>query len=171
MPTIRRACERDTDDIMKVIASAQEYLARQNIDQWQDGFPNRSVIKQDRENAEAYVLTEGELIVGYFALYAPPEPVYENITNGKWLLDGDNYAAMHRVAITGELRGRGLAHLIYDKCEERSRELGYSSLRVDTHTDNKIMRHIAESHGFSECGTVYYPGELKRIAFEKLLEK
>lgn len=171
MINIRRASCFDIDAVMPVISSAQKYLADQEIDQWQDDFPNRDVIMHDIVSAEAYVLTDGKDIAGYFVLYAPPEPVYEALENGSWLYKGDNYSAMHRVAISENYRGQGLAHIIYNKCEERSVELGYDSLRVDTHPDNKIMRHMAESHGFMECGIVFYPGNLKRIAFEKVLGK
>lgn len=168
MLTIRRADICDADNILSVIDSAKKYLKAQGIDQWQDGFPSRSVIESDITSAEAYVL-EDEDIAAYFVLYEPPEPVYAMIENGNWVYDGENYCAMHRVAVSEEYRGRGLAHTIYRKAEERARELGYASIRVDTHHDNKIMRHMAQSHGFTECGTVYYPGNLKRIAFEKLL--
>lgn len=171
MINIRRASEADIDAIMPVITEAQKYLAAREIDQWQDDFPNRDVIMHDIVSEEAYVLTDGDNIAGYFVLYAPPEPVYEVLENGSWLNKGDNYGAMHRVAISDSYRGQGLAHMIYNKCEARSVELGYDSLRVDTHPDNKIMRHMAESHGFKECGIVFYPGNLKRIAFEKLIGK
>ncbi len=170
MISVRAATPADVDAIMPVIHDAQRYLGAQCIDQWQDDFPNRSVIENDIACAEAYIIDDDGKVAGYFVLYAPPEPVYQHIEDGKWIYSGDNYGAMHRVAISDGYRGRGLAHMIYDKCEERSRELGYTSLRVDTHPDNRIMRHMAQSHGFLECGFVYYPGELKRIAFEKVLK-
>ena len=169
MITVRAATNADIDSIMPVINQAQGFLAFQNIDQWQDDFPNRSVVEKDINSAEAYLLESDGKIAGYFVLYAPPEPVYANLEDGSWINDTDSYGAMHRVAISDEFRGKGLAKIIYDTCEKRSRELGYRSLRVDTHPDNKIMRHLATAHGFGECGYVYYPGNLKRIAFEKLL--
>ncbi|MBQ7821510.1 MAG: GNAT family N-acetyltransferase [Clostridia bacterium] len=170
MIKIKRASLDDIDAIMPVIKNAQEYLAAQNIDQWQNDFPNRGVVENDIKTAEAYILDDNGRVAGYFVLYAPPEPVYDDLDGGSWLYSGENYGAMHRVAISGDYRGQGLAHMIYDKCEARSRELGYASLRVDTHPENKIMRHMAESHGFGECGYVYYYGNMQRIAFEKLLK-
>ncbi len=170
MITVRRAYDCDIDNVMAVIRSAQKYLKSQGIDQWQDGYPNREAIEADIKNAEAYVLSDGSDVAGYFAIYTIPEPVYDHIEDGCWLSYSGNFAAMHRVCISQDYRGQGLAHMIYDYAEKRSSELGRDSLRVDTHHDNKIMRHMAESHGFRACGTVYYPGNLKRIAFEKLLK-
>ncbi len=171
MVEIKRASYDNLEGIMSVIESGREYLAKQNIDQWQDNYPNIEVIKNDLDNVEAYILADGDNVAGYFTFCAPPEPQYEVIDDGKWLNDTDNYASMHHVVISSAYRGKGLAHKIYRFCENRARECGYLSLRVDTHSDNKIMRHTAEKNGFAFCGTVYYYGILKRIAFEKLLEK
>jgi GNAT superfamily N-acetyltransferase len=169
MLKIRRAKLLDIDGIMPIIYNAQKYLAAQDIDQWQNSFPNENVIKNDIQNAEAYVICDGETLAAYFAFFTPPEPAYKNIENGRWLIDTENYCAMHHVAVSGDYRGRGLAHMIYKKCEERAREGGFDSLRVDTHEDNKIMRHTAEANGFVYCGVVYYNENMKRIAFEKSL--
>ncbi len=169
MLTIRRAVTLELDNIMEVIHDAQKYLAYQNINQWQDNFPSSEIIKNDVENAEAYVIAENGEIGAYFSFFAPPEPAYENIYDGRWQLDTQNYAAMHRIAISSRFRGKGLAHLIYDKCESLAREYRYDSLRVDTHKDNKIMQHLAKSHGFVYCGVIYYGEANPRIAFEKSL--
>lgn len=155
---------------MAVVRSAQQYLKKQGIDQWQDNYPTREIIEADINTAEAYVLDDDGHVAGYFAVYTADEPVYEYLEGGCWLLQSKNFAAMHRVCISHEYRGKGLAHMIYTYAAERAHELGRDSIRVDTHHDNKIMRHMAESHGFVACGTVYYPGNLKRIAYEKLLK-
>lgn len=170
MIQVRCATNSDIDSIMSVVKSAQEYLKNQGINQWQDGYPNREAIETDVNTAEAYVLDDNGKIAGYFAIYTENEPVYDYLEGGEWLSDTRNHAAMHRVCISGNYRGQGLAHMIYTYATERAEALGRDSLRVDTHHDNKIMRHMAESHGFVACGSVYYPGNLKRIAFEKLLK-
>lgn len=169
MLEIRRASLCDLDKITDIISSAREYLAEQNIDQWQDFFPSPDIIADDIENKEAYVIVSGDNTCAYFAFFAPPEPAYKVIYGGKWLVDTENYAAMHHIAISKKYRGLGLAHIIYAKCEELARNAHYASLRVDTHEDNRIMRHCAEKNGFVYCGTIYYNETTKRLAFEKRL--
>lgn len=169
MITTRRAKICDVENIMTVIKEAQKYLSEQNIDQWQDDFPNADVIAADISKDTGYVFENDGKIVGFFAFYDPPEPVYAHLEDGQWLNNTDSYGAIHRVAVSKECRGMGLGHRIYEECIDFAKERGYASIRVDTHPNNKIMRHTAESHGFKLCGVVYYPGKLKRIAFEKLL--
>lgn len=43
---------------MEIIKQAQCYFKKQGIDQWQNGYPNSTVIKQDIEKKESYVLTK-----------------------------------------------------------------------------------------------------------------
>ena len=37
----------DISSILKIIEEAQAYLAMQNIDQWQNGYPNEKAILKD----------------------------------------------------------------------------------------------------------------------------
>ena len=51
-----RAKKKDLKGIMDIIKDAQELLANQNIDQWQNGYPNESIISNDIDNNESYLL-------------------------------------------------------------------------------------------------------------------
>ena len=85
-------------------------IIRRRIDgsnQWQDGYPNRKVIKNDIQKNYGYVLTFKEDIVGYCALLINDEPEYLNI-NGKWLTNND-FIVFHRLAISEKFLNRGLA--------------------------------------------------------------
>ena len=169
MITTRPANINDLEGVMKVIREAQAFLAEQKIDQWQNDFPNPDVITSDISKNTGHVFEKDGEIIAFFAFCPPPEPVYSILEGGSWLNNTDNYGAIHRVAVSSACRGTGIGHLIYEEAIRMSVERGYASVRVDTHPDNKIMCHTAKSHGFEPCGTVYYPGNLKRIAFEKLL--
>ena len=50
-----RAKKKDLKGIMDIIKGAQELLANQNIDQWQNGYPNESIISNDIDNNESYL--------------------------------------------------------------------------------------------------------------------
>lgn len=166
---IRRANLSDVDGIMKIIAEAQKYLKLQRIDQWQDGFPSREVIENDINNAEAYVICDNDTVAAYYAFYHAPEPVYADIHCGAWGDDDGKYGVIHRMAVSEAYRGQGLSHKLYEHAIGRCLELGYNSIRVDTHAQNVIMRSLAATHGFEYCGIVYYPGGLERIAYERML--
>ena len=41
-------------------------------------------------------------------------------------------------------------------------------LRIDTHENNAVMRHLVEKYGFLPCGTIYTDDGTPRIAFERV---
>ena len=54
----RKTTEKDLDSVIKIIDEAKEFLKINNIDQWQNGYPNKEVILRDIENDHSYVLDD-----------------------------------------------------------------------------------------------------------------
>lgn len=40
------------------------------------------------------------------------------------------------------------------------------NLRIDTHEENKVMRHLIEKSGFAECGIIRVEDGSPRIAYQ-----
>ena len=55
------AKKEDLYRIMQIIAEAQAYLAAQDIEQWQNGYPNEQAILKDILNNESYVVKSRRL--------------------------------------------------------------------------------------------------------------
>lgn len=156
---------------MPIFDEARATIALLGIDQWQNGYPNRAVILADIERSQSHcVIVDGD-ICGTFALICDGEPTYDKIFDGEWLTGNsrDHYFAIHRVTISVKCRGKGISTAIIDYCSERAREANRSSLRVDTHKGNIVMRKMLEKHGFSHCGTIYLESGDERVAYEKTL--
>ena len=47
--------------------------------------------------------------------------------------------------------------------------MGKSSLRIDTHEGNVVMRRMLEKQGFMPCGTILLQNGDPRVAYEKVL--
>ncbi|NRT15518.1 GNAT superfamily N-acetyltransferase [Flavobacterium sp. 28A] len=149
----------------------QQAIARRKADgsqQWQDGYPNPEVILNDINKDAAYVLTEGEIILGYVALLINDELEYDNI-EGKWLTNTD-FVVFHRVAISEVYLGKGLAKKMMQFIEDFAIQNNIYSIKADTNFDNHAMMAIFEKLGYSYCGEVYFRGSVRR-AYEKVLFK
>ncbi|MGL5439800.1 MAG: GNAT family N-acetyltransferase [Filifactoraceae bacterium] len=168
---IKYAVVNDAHKVMYVIKDAQLLLKSEGVDQWQNGFPNIDVIKSDIENRESFVCCEEDgTIVGFFSISFEEEESYREIFNGEWLQDGNNYATIHRTGISSVSRGRGLSTKIFHFCEKLAIDHKVDSIRIDTHKDNKRMRHIIIKNGFEHCGDiVLFNSNDKRVVYEKLL--
>ena len=168
---IREATYSDIDTIEALYRAARDYFADAGIDQWQVGGPDAETAFADVEDGILYVVVdEVGAVEGVFACDFAGEPVYDRITGGAWLSDGE-YAALHRVAVAPACKGRGIAGEMVAFAQARCRESGVEALRADTHAQNRSMRRMLEKNGFVFCGTVRYPVDGDRVCYEKILEK
>jgi RimJ/RimL family protein N-acetyltransferase len=73
------------------------------------------------------------------------------------------------VAISLSHRGSGISTAIIQYAEEFAHILGKTSLRIDTHEGNTVMRRMLEKHGFVHRGTIHLENGDPRVAYEKLV--
>lgn len=159
---ITKAYIDDIDDIIDIANQAKAYFKSQNIDQWQDGYPNKDVFLNDLNNNSLYVVKEDEKIIAMFALYEY-ESNYDVIYDGKWNSNA-NYAVVHRIATCDKQKGKGVAKFIFDFVKNK-----YPYIRVDTHKDNVSMQRCLSKNGFKYCGIIHLSrGNEERVAFDFL---
>ncbi|QBO37330.1 GNAT family N-acetyltransferase [Periweissella cryptocerci] len=171
---LRRGRMTDLPAIMAIYTAAKEYLAAQNIDQWQDGYPDEQALIDDIEAGENYVLVIDGVVAASGTILTSVEEAYTNIEDGAWLNGkNDGYASFHRTAISNDFRGQHLAQTLMQGLTTIAREHGFTDLRVDTHPDNKIMQHVITKAGFDYVGVVWLIESgirTKRLAYEMLVD-
>ena len=172
---IRPTNLRDVDRLMPLFDEARGTIAALGIDQWQDGYPSRLVIEDDVARKRAYLVECDKKIAATFVLVDDGEITYDEIFGGRWLT-GDSrgthcvYVAIHRVAVAVARRGSGISTAILDYAATHARALGRSSLRIDTHEGNVVMRRMLEKHGFTLCGRIRLQNGAPRVAYERVLD-
>ena len=164
--TFRKASASDIPQIWKILQQAILRRKNDGSTQWQDGYPNETVIQQDIAKGIGYVLMDDKIVVGYTAIIFNDEPAYEDL-KGTWLTNGD-FAVIHRLAISDSYIGKGLAQKIMHFTEDVAIQNNILSIKVDTNFDNNAMLKIFEKLGYSFCGEVSFRGGIRK-AFEKKL--
>ena len=170
---IRKTNVGDAKALMELFDEARGTIAKLGIDQWQKGYPSQEVVDSDIETKQSYaVISDGELC-GTFALMNDYEPLYDVIYDGEWKTGNENknYLAIHRVAIAVKMRGKGTSTFIINYAEKQAIALGRTSLRIDTHEGNVVMRRMLEKHGFEACGIIHLANGDPRVAYEKVLDQ
>ncbi len=160
----------DTIDIPEIWAILQQAIIRrknEGSNQWQDGYPNPEVIKNDIEKGYGYVLIEKKTIIGYCAVVVNYEPEYLKL-EGKWLTNLD-FVVIHRLALSENYLGKNLSKTIIEFVEDFAKSNNIYSIKADTNHDNFAMMKIFEKSGFTFCGIVHFRGSPRR-AYEKVLE-
>ena len=161
---IRLAQLTDADKVLDIIEINKMYLKSMNIDQWQNGYPNINSIHDDINLKQCFVLEENEEIIGTAAIITGIEETYNNIYNGKWLTDIDNYVTIHRIAISPNYKGRNLAYKFIEYCVDNYSKC--TSIRIDTHKDNLSMQKFLSNSGFTHCGDIYLEDGNHRYGYE-----
>ncbi len=162
----RKATASEIPQIWTIIQQAIVRRKNDGSQQWQDGYPNENVIKQDITKGIGYVLIDYNIVAGYAAILFNDEPAYEQL-KGTWLTNGD-FAVVHRVAISDDYLGKGLAQKIFLFTEDLAKGNNIFSIKVDTNFDNIPMLKILEKLGYTYCGEVTFRGSFRK-AFEKTL--
>ena len=162
---IRRAAIQDLEQIMQIYARAVQYMhASGNPNQWVEGYPSRALIEEDIARGVSYVVDRDGVIEAVFSYIEGEDPTYRQIGQGMWRTNG-SYGTVHRLASAGRLRG--VAGICFSWCAEQAKMHGCSSLRADTHQDNRIMQHLLQKNGFVYCGVIHLANGAPRLAFER----
>lgn len=166
---IRNSTNKDIKDIISLIHQAQAYFKENNIDQWQDGYPDEAQIFNDIERKHSYVLDDNDIIgTMYFAI--EDDESYASI-HGQWLTNNQPYAVIHRIVVDNTHKGHGLASQLLQYAIEECLKNNINSIRIDTHKDNLSMQRFLEKNGFILCGDIKLKSGDPRISFEKILNK
>jgi RimJ/RimL family protein N-acetyltransferase len=163
---IRHSTGQDLPAIMEIYRTARLFMAKRgNPNQWgPTNWPPETLLRNDIKEGNSYVCTnDNGTVIGtfYFIQGKDIEPTYREITDGAWL-DDSAYGVVHRLASDGSERGIGqfCINWAFAQC---------GHMRIDTHTDNKVMQKLLTKLGFQRCGIIYviednYP----RYAYEKV---
>lgn len=158
----------DVHYVMEIIDQAKLYFKEQGIDQWQNDYPNTNIIENDIHKNHSYVLTKEEMIIATAVISFEEEPTYREIFEGAWKSHQD-YAVIHRVAVDSSFKGKGIASQLIHHTELMCKENGVSSIKIDTHENNRSMQRSLIKNEFEYCGIIYLTDGSKRVAFEKTL--
>lgn len=75
----RLAEEKDMVRVITLINQAKQFLAQQNVEQWQNGYPNAASIQEDLQKQNGYVLCLDGTVVGYACISFDGEPCYADL--------------------------------------------------------------------------------------------
>ena len=155
---IRKANKNDISTLLEIYDQAHQIMIDSgNPTQWPSYYPGLPDIEEDMENDVLYVYEHEGKVIGVFAFIIGIEPTYSEI-EGKW--DNDYpYGFIHRIAAFPNDINFG--DKVIEYCKSK---IGH--LRVDTHHDNAIMKHLLEKNGFSYKGVIYVHNDSPRDAYE-----
>ena len=162
------ATKEDIDSILTIINQAKSYFKSQNINQWQDGYPNNDSILMDIENNESFVVKEDNKVIATCMVSIQKEPTYQKIYEGKWI-NTNPYLVIHRVAVRNDFKGKQVASFMINQAIKMYPDI--KNVRMDTHHDNLSMQRLLKKNNFKYCGIIYLLSGDPRKAYQKVIER
>lgn len=151
---IRKGTYSDIDEILKVTKSCAFYLIENQIYQWNEHYPNKEAFSEDVKRDELYVLEVSSKIVGCIAISTLMDGFYKPL---KWLTPNKNNLYIHRLAIHPESQSNGYAQQLMAFAEAYAKENLYTSIRLDTFSQNSRNIKFYEKRGYRRLESIYFP--------------
>ncbi len=151
---IRKGLFSDIDKILKITKACARHMISKDIYQWNGNYPNIPAFVKDIERDELYVLEIDQAVVGCIVISTLTDEEYIPV---KWLTTNENNIYIHRLAIHPELQGKGYAQQLMAFAEQFAIEYNYTSIRLDTFSQNKKNQLFYELRGYKKLEDIYFP--------------
>ena len=108
---IRKANKTDLDNIMLMYKSCVKGMIANDIDQWDDTYPNDRVIMEDLIAQTYFVAIENNIIIGGINIDEDQDKTYLDI---EWEDTTDSFLVVHRLAVKEEFWQKKIGKKIYN---------------------------------------------------------
>jgi GNAT superfamily N-acetyltransferase len=164
---IKKARMDQLKEIKNLLLTCIKNMMSKGISQWDEDYPGQETLIADIKEGCMYVMVEQRQIIGMIVLTGEQEPEYEKVD---WIDPEGKALVIHRVAVHPDWQGRGIGGKLFDFAEDYARKSGFTSLRVDTFSENHLMKRLIESKEYVRTGDIFFPTHtLPFFCFEKPL--
>lgn len=157
---IRKAKPSEIDKIITITSACASKMIAQNINQWNEHYPNVAAFEGDLKRGELYVLIKNEtsgkaeIVMGCITISTLKDSEYNDID---WLTQDRLNYYIHRLAIHPDYQHQGNAKRLMDFAEDFARQQNALSVRLDTFGLNKRNQKFYLNRGYQRLGDIYFP--------------
>ena len=169
MKLIKKVQKIDLNQLLNITKSCAKYMIENNIYQWNEHYPSKEIFEKDIELNQIWKLEIDNEIVGIIVLSEIEDDEYKNV---RWLTENNNNLYIHRLAVHPKFQGEGYAQKLMNFAENFAKENKYSSIRLDTFSQNTRNQKFYEKRGYQKLGSIYFPKQSEHpfYCFELVLD-
>jgi len=165
---IRKGTLMDIEAIMDITKACAKHMIANGIYQWNEHYPNKDAFINDIKRDELYVLEIDKKVAGTLVISTYMDEEYIPI---KWLTENENNVYIHRLGVHPKHQGKGYAQSLMDYAETFAIDNNYTSIRLDTFSQNRRNQKFYELRDYKRLGNIYFPkqSEYPFYCYEKVL--
>ncbi len=152
---IEKAKSDDKSDVLDLVHACIKDMSKHGMDQWNEMYPKDEIFASDIEKGTMVAVKNEEAIVGIIVLSQEQDKEYEVI---QWTDGAGNYFLVHRLAVHPSWQRQGIATQLMDFAEAFGRKNGFTSIRIDTYSQNPRTLKFFEKLGYERKeGEIFFP--------------
>ncbi len=151
---IDEAEANDATGVMRIISLCLAQMRAAGIQQWDEIYPNIRVIDEDVRLRSLFVIRAPGPCVAAICLNDVQPEEYRGVP---WRCTGGRTMIIHRLCVHPDWQAHGLARELMDFAEERARDQGFASIRLDAYTGNPRAVALYEKRGYQRVGQTRFP--------------
>jgi GNAT superfamily N-acetyltransferase len=166
--SLRLATYADVSAILDLVRRVVPLMQAAGNFQWNTEYPTEDVFRRDVVRGHLWVAEADGQIAAVAALtHNDQDPEY---AQADWDVT-EPALVTHRLAVSPDAQGRGLAAALLAQAEVLARQQGLRVLRVDTNSENQATQRLFPKLGYGYAGEItlaFRPG-LRFFCYEKWL--
>lgn len=142
--------------ILEITNACRLRMESQDIFQWTAEYPSEKQFIMDIDRKELFILKQNDTLIGCIVLSVVMDDEYKPV---KWLTKNDTHLYVHRLAVHPQFQGQGFAQQLMDFGENHARSNQFTSIRLDTFSQNKRNQDFYEKRGYQKLEDIYFPNQ------------
>ena len=164
---IRIAKISDIESIMNMYNSCVRGMINEGINQWDNEYPNRDIIKNDIKAETYYVSLLKNKVIAGVNIDQKQDNQYLDV---KWKDKTNSFLVVHRLAVSKNWWGKGIGKLLMLYAEDLVIQKKLKSIRLDTYSENPLAISFYKKLGYEELGAINLkPNKKEYYCFEKII--
>ena len=147
------AIQSNLPELLALYVAATKQMDEQGIPQWDEIYPDKSVLLEDIELGRMYVGKKDGRIAVAFALEQCQDGDYEEAA---WKYEAPSIVVLHRLCVHPAFQGQGVARAAMDYLEQLVLSRGINVIRLDAFPQNPAAITLYESRGYVKAGEITY---------------
>ncbi len=102
---LRKAVSKDLPEVLSLFKQVTQDMLDHGIQQWDDIYPNKEILKSDIESGSMYLSMRVNQIAAVFVLNRECDPEYKD---GSWRYPDSSFAVVHRLCVNPAFQHQGI---------------------------------------------------------------
>lgn len=146
---IRKAELEDLNEIIDIYRNAIDTMNSNNIPQWDEVYPNGTILKEDILAKQMYVGLIDNAIASVVVLNNEFDEQYNN---GHWEYQNESFAVVHRLCVNPICQNQKVGRNTMLLVEKLLQKQGVQAIRLDAFSLNPYALKMYENLGYKKAG-------------------